>query len=67
MFDLLYLSVKLNYNNKFSVVKMNLYDRAYQAMFSLLFTYRKLSLLADIQVDLFDKMIDPILLFGCGV
>ena len=63
----MYLGLKINYNNKFSVAQKNLYDRASRAMFVLLRTCRQLSLPVDIQVDLFDKMIAPILLYGCEV
>ena len=64
VYDLMYLGIKFNYNNKFSVAQKNLYDRASRAMFSLIRTCRELQLPADIQIDLFDKMIAPILLYG---
>ena len=67
VFDVMYLGLKLNYNNKFSVAMKNLYDRASRAMFLLLRKCRKLSLPVDIQVDLFDKMVVPILLYGSEV
>ena len=49
------------------MAQKNLYDRASRAMFTLLRTCRQLSLPVDIQIDLFDKMIVPILLYGCEI
>ena len=62
-----YLGIKLNYNNKFTVAQKNFYDRASKVMFSLLRKSRKLLLPIDLQLDLFDKMITPILLYGSEV
>jgi hypothetical protein len=67
VFDVMYLGIQINYNNKFSVAQKNLYDRASRAMFALLRTCRQLSLPVDIQIDLFDKMIAPILVYGCEI
>ena len=67
MFDFKYLGLKFNYNNKFSVAQKELFDRASRAMFALVRRCRKLSLPLDIQVDLFDKTVLPVLSYGCEV
>ena len=65
--DIKYLGIKINYNNKFNVTVKDLYDRASKAMFSLMCKCRKLSLPIDIQIDLFDRMVLPILLYNCEI
>ena len=45
--------------------KKHIADQANKAVFALLKKIRNLSLQFDIQIDLFDKMIKPILLYGC--
>ena len=67
VFDFKYLGLIFNYNNKFSVAQKDLYDRASRAMFALLKRCRKLCLPLDIQLDLFDKIVLPILSYGCEV
>ena len=63
VFELQYLVVCFNYNNKFNVAQKTLYDKASRAMFGLLKKCRKL----DTQIELFDRLIVPILLYGCEV
>ena len=60
-----YLGVIFNYNGKFNVAKKALYDRASKAMFSVIGHCRKLQLPTTIAMDLFDKMVLPILTYGC--
>ena len=67
VFDFKYLGLMFNYNNKFSVAQKELFDRASRAMFALVRRCRKLSLPLDIQVDLFDKIVLPVLSYGCEV
>jgi hypothetical protein len=67
VYDYLYLGIKFTYNGKFSVAQKNLYDRASKAMFALLRKIRKLFLPLDVQIDLFDKTVVPILLYGSEV
>lgn len=62
-----YLGLKLNYNNKMFVAQKDLYDRASRAMFSLLQKASKLMLPIDIVLDLFDKTVIPVLLYGCEI
>ena len=52
-----------NMNKGISVLK----NQAYRAMFSLIEKSRKLGLDFDIQLQLIDSLILPILLYGCEV
>ena len=65
--DVLYLGLKLNYNNKMIVAHRDLYERASRAMFALLKKCNTLNLPIDLILDLFDKTIVPILTYGCEV
>ena len=67
VFGFQYLGIHFNYNNKFNVAQKYLYDKASRAMFSLLKKCKKLMLPLDVRLDLFEKMIVPILLYGCEV
>ena len=62
-----YLGILLGQSGSFVVAKKHIADQANKALFSLLRKIRKLSLPFDIQIDLFNKMIKPILLYGCEV
>ena len=66
-YDFQYLGIKFNYNGKFKVAQKQLYDRALRAMFALLRKIRQLSLPIDIQLELFDKTVVPILIYGSEV
>ena len=63
--DFLYLGIRLNYNNKMRVAQKDLYDRASRAMFSLLKKCNTKNIPLDIMIDLFDKLILPIITYGC--
>ena len=67
VFGFQYLGIWFNYNNKFSITQKKQYDRASRAMFSLIKKCKKLFLPMDVQIELFDRMIVPILLYGCEV
>ena len=67
VFDFKYLVVKFNYNGKFNVAQNDLYNRATKAMFVLMKKIRKLLLPIDIQIDLFDKTMIPIMLYGSEI
>ena len=56
-----YLSILLGQSGSFVVTKKHIADQANKALFSLLRKIRKLSLPFDIQIDLFNKMIKPML------
>ena len=45
----------------------NVFNKASRAMFSLLKKSRVLNLPIDLQLDLFDKLVTPILLYGSGI
>ena len=49
------------------VLSTRLYDQARKAMFAVLSKSRKLHLPVDIQLQLFDSMVIPILLYGSEV
>ena len=62
-----YLGICFNYNAKFSKTKKLLCDQARKAMYSILKKSRSLFLDIDLQLQLFDAMIAPILLYGSEV
>ena len=62
-----YLGCKFNFNNKFTKAKNNLINHARRALFSLNHKSYDLDLPVDIQCELFDQMIVPILLYGCEI
>jgi hypothetical protein len=65
--DFNYLGIKFNYNNKFKKAISKQVNQARRAMFSLITKARKLDLPIDIQLDLFDHLVNPILLYGCEI
>ena len=67
VFGFEYLGQYFNYNNRFNVSQKHQYDKASRAMFSLLKKSKKLMLPLDVQIELFDRLITPILLYGCEV
>ena len=62
-----YLGIMFKYNGKFDECKKRLYDQASKAMFSLLSKSHELDLPLDIRLELFDRMIIPILIYGCEI
>ena len=62
-----YLGVILNYNGSFRLALDNLRSQASRAMFSLISKTRRLGLSIETQLDLFDKTILPIMLYGCEI
>ena len=62
-----YLGVIFNYTGNFRKCKMYVKDQATKAMFALLSKGRRLKLPIDIMLDLFDKTVVPVLLYGCEV
>ena len=62
-----YFGIFFKFNCKFDVCKITLRDQATRAMFSLLSKGRRLCLPIDIQLDLFDKIVISILLYGCEI
>ena len=66
-FEFKYLGIKFNYNGSFLPAQKDLCNRANKAMFSLLKKIRSLMLPLDIQLELFEKTVVPILLYGSEV
>ena len=60
-----YLGVFVARSGSFLRAKKHIADQANLALFSLLRKIRILNLPIHMQIDLFDKMVKPILLFGC--
>ena len=67
VFTFRYLGIDLNYNGKFTVCKKHLYNQAQKAMYSVLRKSRKKGLPIDLQLQLFDNVVLPILLYGAEV
>ena len=65
--DYKYLGVVFNYNNKFNKAIKAQYTSAMRAMFALIRKARQLDLPLDIQLDLFDKCVLPVLLYGSEI
>ena len=65
--DYIYLGIKFNYNGLFTKAIEKQIDQARKAMFIVLEKARKLQLPIDIILELFDKCVVPILLYGSEV
>ena len=65
--DYVYLGVKFNYNGSFTKAMEKQIDQARKAMFSMITKARRLQLPVDIQIELFDKTVLPVLLYGSEV
>ena len=65
--DFRYLGIDFSSNGTFTKAKKAAYDKASRAMFSLLQTARRQNLPIDVVMDLFDKMVVPVLLYGCEI
>ena len=62
-----YLGIIFNYNGKFRVAKQDLLLRGKRAMFSLTTKARKLIDLIDVQLELFDAVVTPVVLYGSEI
>ena len=62
-----YLGILFNYNGMFKECKNDIKEKATRAAFALLSKGRRLKLPVDIMLDLFNKTVLPILLYGCEV
>ena len=62
-----YLGILFSRSGSFSAAKVYIANQATRAMFSLLKKARDLLLPIDLQIELFQKTIKPILLYGCEV
>jgi hypothetical protein len=66
-YDYTYLGIKFNYNGKFDKAIDKQVSQARRAMYSLITKARRLQLPVDIQCELFEQLIVPILLYGSEV
>ena len=62
-----YLGVKLSYNGNFHTNIKDLKVQGNRALFSIIKTARKENLPIDIQFELFDRMVIPVILYGCEI
>ena len=62
-----YLGILFSANGNFHKRKVNLKEQAERAMFALLNKCNTLDSPIDVQLDLFDKTILPIMIYGCEV
>ena len=62
-----YLGVFLGGSGSFVSTKKHIAEQANKAVFTLMKKIRNLDLPIDIQIDLFNKTIKPILLYGCEI
>jgi len=65
--DYIYLGTTFNFNGSFNKAIAKQVSQARRAMFNLITKARTLSLPVDIQSELFDQLVTPILLYGCEV
>ena len=63
----IYLGAMFSYNGHFTRNNQRLFDQAREAMFAVQKKSRKLQLPIDIQLQMFDTMVLPILLYGSEV
>ena len=62
-----YLGLLFNFNGKFTVSKKRLSEQAQKALFALYRKLRNISIPVDLQLKLFDTLIEPILLYACEI
>ena len=62
-----YLGVTFTHNGNFNKNLIDLKEQGNRAMFSIIKKARKGKLPIDIQFDLFDKVVMPVMLYGCEV
>ena len=65
--DYTYLGTVLNYNNRFSKARQKQISQAQKALFSLRSKSLQLSLPVDIELELFETLVLPILLYGSEI
>ena len=62
-----YLGIIFNYNGKFTLAKRKLCDQAQKALFALYGKIRNICIPVDLQLKLFESLIEPILLYACEI
>lgn len=67
VFEYVYLGITFSYNGKFTKAKLRTCENARRAMFALLRKAAKVCLPIDLQLQLFDSVVAPVLLYGSEV
>lgn len=67
VYEFPYLGINLNYNAKLKIAQKELVCKATKAMYSVITKGRKLMLPIDIQMNLFNNLVKPILMYGAEV
>ena len=62
-----YLGIFFNYNGRLRKGELALKEQATKALYSIIGTSRKYDLPVDIQIELFNMMVVPVLIYGCEV
>lgn len=57
----------MNYNGSFQIVIKELHKQAFHAMFAVLCKFRKSNLPVAVTLDLFDRLVTPVMLYACEV
>ena len=65
--DYVYLGIKMNYNNSMNKAIQKQITLAKKSMFSMLSSVQNLNLPVDLQLNLFQKLVLPVLLYGCEI
>jgi hypothetical protein len=62
-----YLVILFNYNGNFTIARKKLSEQAQKALYALYRKLRNISIPIDLQLKLFDSLIEPILLYSCEI
>ena len=62
-----YLGVTFSKMNSFNLNIKELYEKATKAMYGVIGKCRKHNLAVDCTLDMFDKIVKPVMLYGCEV
>ena len=62
-----YLGVTISHNGSFNANIADLEEKGNRALFSLIKKARRENLPLDIQFELFDRMVMPVILYGCEI
>lgn len=65
--DFKYLGIIFSRAGSFAKAKKHLCEQAQKAMYSVIRKIRQFNLPVDCQFDLFDKIVIPVLLYGCEI
>ena len=62
-----YLGIIFSRSGSFCKAKKHLYEQAQKAMYGVIRKIRQFNLPLECQLDLFDKIVVPVLLYGCEI